>query len=273
MKKMSLLSVFLEAKKRNKDLEDWSASLEERPVDVAMQRGATKAMPTDVQSVWGGPTLEDDLPEPGSRSDSDSMLEQPSAISPQQFAQRYNLSPQDIQDIQNLNFDNVLGRVGEIENFGMDAVTALGLDPESVNDAVEASTQKINPRVQPTKLSAGSLTLSNALQNAEMQVKGKSLTNPGRASVSMPSNRNVPMAHDQTMHAFPPPPASPTEKTVAQAPPSSQQSVSLQQPPQATQAPRSNVNLNDLHMAPAQPPAPQLNRSDEKNPGRKPRKK
>lgn len=159
MKKLS--KIFKEVES---DLEDWSASLEEHPVDVAMQRGANKKVPQNVQKVWGGPKLQDNDLKP------DSSLPD---MTKSTLANRYKLSPDDMERIQNGDFSTVMNKVGDPSNFAEDVHDAVGYGPaQSINNYLP----KLNAN--------GPMRLSSALnktQTAPVESGVKKISNPNLA--------------------------------------------------------------------------------------------
>lgn len=272
MKKMSLLSVFTEARKKSQDLEDWSASLEERPVDIAMQKGATKAMPKDVQAVWGGPALDDqDINDKNywafRREDAEEMPDgsmimpgaQPDPLgfinAQRNLMSMYNLTPQDMQEIESGNYDNIISKVGDVENFALDLGNVYNKNPKyagtnaghvSVANGINAALERKYPRQQPQKLPPGSLTLSNALKGSEAQFAAQQ-----QQRASQPS-KSVPMAFDKTQHQ---------NSLASKDVPMTYHDTQSMQPPQAPQPPQNTPPPAPVPSGPKTSPGKKLPRS------------
>lgn len=186
MKKLSLRRVLNEFES---ELEKWSSNIETLPVERSIQKGATTAMEPDVQKVWGGPKLEDDdLPPPGERNKTKS-------ITHHELANRYNLTPDDLEAISQGDFSMVYNRVGDLANFQDDVADVFG---KRIADraSVYAANIKAN-----APMSLGSVYDKIQTSPTTQKPQTQPFSN---------TNHNVPMAHapsqmtDQNIRSTPP---------------------------------------------------------------------
>lgn len=155
-------------KEAEKDLEDWSANLETLPVERAAQAGAAKKVPTNVQSVWGGPSLDDD-----DLVEDNQMPE----VTSQSLSQKYNLTPDDMQRVKNGDFSTVMSKVGDPGSFAEDVHDVFGsLAAEKIQNFIP-----------------------NLKANAPMKL-GPIYNNLANQAVRPPSvnTKDIPIAHDPT---------------------------------------------------------------------------
>lgn len=186
MKKLALRRVLREIED---DLEKWSSNLETLPVERTIQKGATTAMPVDVQKVWGGPKLEDDdLPPVGYRpGEIDDPYVSKTKMTPDDLAARYNLNNNELERISVGDFSGVHQKVGDLANFAEDVADVFG---KYTADKAAQFTPKIPPNA-PMKLGP---------MYDRIHRQTKTQPKPTQATVQPTSNtnHNIPMAHAPT---------------------------------------------------------------------------